>query len=139
MAAGTKAIVQAAYAAWRSGDAAALDALCADDFSMAINVPATVHPLGGLTAGKKDSFDRLAVIAEQFEILSYEVRDLIAEGEHAAAQAHLRYVHRPTGERLETTLGHFWTVRGGKIVELIEYHDLDRIKPFSDRIVERID
>lgn len=128
-----------AYQAWRTRDLDRVAAVLADDFSHVIMVPATVHPLGGVSQGKAPSLARLRQIVDEFAFDAYEVEGLIAEGDHAAAQVHLRYRHALTGIVLDTTLGHFWTVRQGLVVTLVEYHDMGHVQAFSDQVVELID
>lgn len=138
MAARTKKILSEIYDAWRARDLERAARLLADDFSLIIKVPVTVHPLGGPCRGKQAALERLRAILEQFEFLAYEPGELIVTGERAAAEVRLHYRQKETGEELETTLGHFWTVRGGKAVSLVEYHDLGRVQAFADKVIARI-
>lgn len=135
MTAETKAIVRAIYDAWREKDLAGVAGCLDDDFCFHIHIPPTVHPLGGPCHGKAAALERLRKITQDFEFLAYEIGDLIVTGERAATQPRIRYVHKPTGEELETTLAHFWTLRGGKAVRLDEYHDMGPVQSFAAKVV----
>jgi ketosteroid isomerase-like protein len=130
----TETVVRAVYDAWRLKDLDRVAALCADNFCHDIHIAPSVHPLGGPAQGKA-AIDRLKRITEQFDFVSYEIAGLIVSGGRAAAQAHLRYIHKPTGESLETTLGHFWTVRNGLVERLDEYHDMGTVQAFASKVV----
>lgn len=138
MADDTETVVRAVYDAWRVKDIEAVAARFAGDACFDIHISASVHPLGGPCHGKGEVLARLEKIIEGFDFLSYVVPDLIVSGERAAAQPHIRYLHKASGERLESTLAHFWLVRGGLVVRLDEYHDMGAVEAFAARTVAPI-
>lgn len=122
------------YDAWRAQDLELLASYLPVDFCHMIYIPQQVHPLGGLTQGKKASVERLGLIAAQFDILRFDTSGLMTERNHAAVQIPIRYRHRETGVPLETTIGNFWTFEDGWPVLVTEYHDVGRIQAFSDAV-----
>ena len=60
--------------------------------------------IGGPTDGRAESLERLSRIIDQFDFLSYVTDAPIIDGERAALQAYLRYIHKESGEALETTM-----------------------------------
>jgi len=68
---------------------------------------------GGVSRGKGPSIARLAVIADDYEILRFDTSGLIAHEDRAAVEIPVRYRHRETGASLETTIANFWTFEDG--------------------------
>jgi hypothetical protein len=46
------------------------------DFCHVIYIPTEIHPLGGVSNGKRPSLERLGLIAEDFEILLFDTSGL---------------------------------------------------------------
>ncbi|MEC9368337.1 MAG: nuclear transport factor 2 family protein [Pseudomonadota bacterium] len=138
MAEQTAAVVLQVYDAWRQKKLDLLPPLLDESFCLHIHIPTSVHPLGGPCHGRKAAMERLESIIGQFDFVSYQIDPLIAVPGRAATQAHLHYVHRETGEHFNSTLGHFWTLRGGLVVRLDEYHDMGDILTFSEKVVALI-
>lgn len=130
----TEAIVTDIYDAWRRRDLDLLASYLPDDFCHVIHIPPEIHPFGGASIGKRPSLERLALIAAEFDVLSFDVSDLMIHKQRAGAEIPVRYRHRRTGTVLETVIANFWTFEEGWPVKLAEYHDLDRIKAFTARI-----
>ena len=53
----------------------------------------------------------------------FEPTDLLVDGDRAASRVRIRYHARANGNVLESELAHFWTVRDGKVTELVEFYD----------------
>lgn len=138
MTATTGEIVGEIYAAWRARDLRRTALHLSEDFSHIIKVPLIIHPLGGARHGKQAALDRMQAIIAQFDFAAYTPDELIVTGERAATQVDLTYVHRESGEPLETTTAHFWTLRQGRVVELVEYHDPVKLQNFADKVIALI-
>ncbi len=127
----TEAIVTEIYDAWRRRDLDLLASYLPDDFCHVIHIPPEIYPLGGTSTGKRPSLERLGLIAAEFDILSFDVSDLMIHKQRDGVEIPVRYRHRRTGTVLETVIANFWTFEEGWPVKLTEYHDLNRIKAFT--------
>jgi ketosteroid isomerase-like protein len=78
----------------------------------------------------RDALDRLARIVEDYEFEQFDTSGLLAAKSRAAVEIPLRYCHRQSGARLETSLVDIWTFEAGWPVQLVEYHDIARIRSF---------
>jgi ketosteroid isomerase-like protein len=123
----TEETIRAAIGAWTAGDLdAALD-LCAEDAGYRI---VAVPDLGAFQADchDRDEFRAtLVALLSEFEMLRYDLVEVIASGERAATRVDLRMRHRQTGRMVDTQLAGFWTVRDGKITSLDEWHDTAQV------------
>jgi ketosteroid isomerase-like protein len=127
----TEVVITDIYDAWRSQDLDLLASYLPDDFCHVIYIPAEVHPLGGVSNGKRASLQRLSLIAQDFDFLCFDTSALIIQKERAGVEIPIRYRHRRTGAVLETKIANFWTFEEGWPVKLSEYHDISRIQAFT--------
>ena len=58
-----------------------------------------------------------------FEYRSFVPVEIIDGGEKIAAQVEIHLTRKTTGQKLVMRTANFWTVRDGKIVEMVEYYD----------------
>ena len=130
----TETIIGEIYDAWRAQDLEWLASYLPDDFCHTVHIPTDMHPLGGVSRGKAPSIARLAIIADDFEILRFDTSGLIAHEDRAAVEIPVRYRHRETGASLETTIANFWTFEDGWLVKLAEYHAIDLILAFCKKV-----
>ena len=126
----TNTILDDLYDAWRNQDLTWFASYLPADFSHVILIPEDVHPLGGVRHGKRDAIDRLARIVEDYEFEQFDTSGLLAAKARAAVEIPLRYRLRQSGARLETSLVDVWTFEAGWPVQLVEYHDIARIRSF---------
>ena len=126
----TDTILDDLYDAWRNQDLDRFGSYLPADFSHVILIPEDVHPLGGARRGKRDTLDRLACIIADYEFEHFDTSGLLAAKARAAVEVPLRYRHRQSGARLETSLVNIWTFEAGWPVQLMEYHDVARIRSF---------
>jgi ketosteroid isomerase-like protein len=124
------------YDAWRHQDLTWLASYLPADFSHVILIPEDIHPLGGVRQGKREALDRLARIVADYEFEQFDTSGLLAAKTRAAVEIPLRYRHRQSGARLETSLVDIWTFEAGWPVQLIEYHDVARIRSFMASLPE---
>jgi ketosteroid isomerase-like protein len=127
----TEVVITDIYDAWRSQDLDRLASYLPDDFCHVIYIPAEVHPLGGVSNGKRASLQRLSLIAQDFDFLCFDTSALIIQKERAGVEIPIRYRHRRTGAVLETKIANFWTFEESWPVKLSEYHDISRIQAFT--------
>ncbi len=127
----TETIISEIYDAWRAQDLEWFASYLPHDFCHVIHIPPDLHPLGGISRGKAASLQRLAVIADDFEILRFDTSGLMIRDDRAGVEIPIRYRHRETGAALETTMANFWAFEDGWPVKLTEYHDLGRMQAFT--------
>jgi ketosteroid isomerase-like protein len=127
----TEVVITDIYDAWRSQELDRLASYLPDDFCHVIYIPAEVHPLGGVSNGKRAPLQRLSLIAQDFDFLCFDTSALIIQKERAGVEIPIRYRHRRTGAVLETKIANFWTFEEGWPVKLSEYHDISRIQAFT--------
>ena len=73
---------------------------------------------------KADFATDLATINEAFEILDYELLDIIASGTRAATRQRVVLKRRGVdGPEVTTVISGFWNVEDGKVTELHEFQD----------------
>lgn len=58
-----------------------------------------------------------------FEYRSFRPVDFIHSGDRIAAQVEIHLTRRTNGQELVMRTADFWTVRDGKVVEMVEYYD----------------
>ena len=58
-----------------------------------------------------------------FEYRSFRPLDYIHSGDRVAVQVEIHLTRRTNGQELVMRTADFWTVRDGKVVEMVEYYD----------------
>jgi ketosteroid isomerase-like protein len=108
------AVVGQLYAAFGRGDVEAIVGMMAPGFSWSFN--------GGRAApytGKRTTADELrrffGEVAGYDEILAFEPREILAEGEHVTVIGFERIRARPDGKTWEGDWVHVFTVKGGQV------------------------
>ena len=134
--------VRALWSAWQKRDKAATLALLADNIVFALLVPQEVVPFGGETVGKASVSDRLQMILDQFDTLSYEGKVTKTLGDTVHGMVAYRFRHKVTRETIDGVMRHVIEVRDGLIVRINEYHDIALVRAFmrlvSHSAAERI-
>jgi len=95
-----------------------LDALAEDIVVHTARYPQEVLPIKGPYTGKAGMHEFLGIGDEYFEMLGFEVRDVIAEDDKVVALIHEKARARKTGKEFEQEIIQIWTFRDGKIVHL---------------------
>ncbi|MDX2205873.1 MAG: nuclear transport factor 2 family protein [Hyphomicrobiaceae bacterium] len=131
-----EAVLTEVWRAWREQDKSRTLAHCADDVVFAIYVPEHVLAFGGETRGRRSVSDRLQTIIDQFETLAYEGVVHGVDGDTVHGVVHFCFRHRATGQSIEGDMRQVVVVRDGLIVELKEYHDLNRVIAFMRLVSE---
>jgi ketosteroid isomerase-like protein len=62
-------------------------------------------------------------LAEDWEMISYKVNELIGQGDRVVALADVCFCHRHTGKVVATPKADVFRLREGKIVEFCEFYD----------------
>ena len=71
-------------------------------------------------AGVMQFFQKLA---EAEEMLAFEPREFVAQGEKVVVIGFIRSRAKPTGREYEGEWVHVWTIRGGKVVDYQAFFD----------------
>jgi len=108
-----RAILGDIYDAWRAQNLDWMATYLPDDFCHVIHIPLDLHPLGGTRCGKKETLERLRLIAEQFDFVIFDTSGLLIESNRAAVEVPIHYRHRESGAPFESTKANFWTLEDG--------------------------
>ena len=130
----TAALLQAIYTAYREKRLADVLAQLTDDFRFTLHLPSDALPGAGAPLGKADTAKLFEAMIGAYDFLMYEPGPIMVTGDQAAVRARIRYRHKATDAVIETTLGHFWRVRDGKAAQLDEYHDVQHVLAFLDKV-----
>ncbi|OBQ70082.1 nuclear transport factor 2 family protein [Mesorhizobium erdmanii] len=115
-------LVKNLYEAYAKRDIAGALAHCSDDvvFRWVAEPQAPFIAAGN---GKEEFLARLVALDRDFEYRSFVPVDLVDGGDKIAAQVEIHLTRRTTGQELVMRTADFWTVRDGKITEMVEYYD----------------
>lgn len=117
-----KNIVNRAYSNFKSGDIEALLNLLSDDISWTLPEMEGV-PFSGPRTGRESVADFFASVGATQESLSFEPRELIAEGDRVIALGSYTWRVKSTGREFTCDFAHAWTIRDGKATDFREYMD----------------
>lgn len=111
------------YAAYGQGDFDTALGHCTEDVCFRWPIDAAISRLAGNATGKPAFLERIHELHRSFEFHAFNPVSMIADGDRVAAQVEMEVTQRATGKRLKLENAHFWTVKDGKAVELVEYYD----------------
>ena len=130
----TAAMLQSLYVAYRESRLVDVAAQLADDFRFTLHLPADALPGAATPHGKAEALQLFGGIYAAYDILMYEPGPIMVTGDQAAVRVRIRYRHKATEAVIETTIGHFWRVRDGKVVQLDEYHNVQHVLAFLEKV-----
>ena len=105
-----------------------------DDFEFRMNLPADAFPGASQNLDRKSSLEVFQQLIDSYDFVAIEIGAIVSDGQRAFVQPHIHYKHKQTGEPIDTTLMHVWTLRNGKPVRLEEFHDVDCTLSHLNRI-----
>jgi len=117
-----KAIVQQAYNNFKSGNIEALLNLMSDDIIWTLPEMEGV-PFAGTRTGRAGVGEFFATVGALQEPLSFEARELIAEGDKVVTLGSYHWRVKASGREFSGDFAHAWTIRDGKATEFHEYTD----------------
>jgi len=117
-------VVQSAYAAFGRGDVPALLAAMSDDVEWKF-VGTQGLPYTGSFRGKEQVAKWFASIPTVDDILAFEPREFVSDGEQVAVLGWERSKSVPRGKTIETEWAHFFTVRNGRVVRFWGIYDTE--------------
>jgi ketosteroid isomerase-like protein len=115
------AVVKAGFAAFGRGDLPGLLALMADDVEWVS--PGTGLPLAGTYRGRDGVADFFQKLSAETEILAFEPREFIGEGDRVIVVGWERVKVKPTDRTIELDWIMSFTVRDGKVAKYQQYTD----------------
>ncbi len=119
----TEDIIRRAVTAYNEGDEEGLDPLLSDGLRYRVNGQPDSGRFHCDVVGKPDFYDAVGRILDIWEVADYRIVDLIVSGDRGAAQIACSATHKGTRRHFDTRLALFFTVGGGRITGIEEYHD----------------
>jgi uncharacterized protein len=119
--------IQTVYAAFGRGDVPAILARLAPDARFAFAGGAPEVPWHGPWQGAAAITRFFGVLAEAVELQAFEPLAFAASPDAVAVRLHLRYVVRATGKTVDEQQVQWWTIRDGRISELVHFEDTAQV------------
>jgi uncharacterized protein len=116
-------VVQRLFTAYAQGDMPAVLDTIADDVLWQEPGPADILSLAGTRRGRDQVADWFRALDEGEEILQFEPREFLADGEKVVVLGFERVRVRATGQTYENEWAFVFAVREAKVAELRAYHD----------------
>ena len=116
------AIVKQAYRDFKNGDIEGLLNLCAEDITWQLPEIENV-PISGQRTGRAAVREFFSMVARDQEVISFEPREFVAQGDKVIALGDYQWRVKDTGREFESDFVHIFTVRDGKIVAFREHFD----------------
>ncbi len=116
------AIAQQAYDNFKTGNIEALLDQLSDDITWQLPEMDGV-PLGGIRTGREGVADFFVTLARDQEVIEFEPREFVAQGDKVVSLGHYKWRVKETGREFESDFVHVFTIRDGKIVGFREHFD----------------
>lgn len=117
------ALLQRVYDAYRRGDPSVFFAAVDENLRFGIAGPTEHFRFAGIRHGLAWAKKVIAEIAEDFEWLDYQVRDLIAERDWVIGLTGGKIRDRASGAILDADLVDVIRLKDGRITDFLEYYD----------------
>ena len=117
-----KSLVNQAYSNFQSGNMPALLALMSDDVVWTLPEMEGV-PFAGKRSGKDAVGEFFSLVAASQEAVSFNPRELIADGERVVALGSYEWKVLANGRDFKGDFAHAWWIRDGKVASFNEYTD----------------
>src|SRR5256886_13765382 len=116
------AIAQQGYNNYKTGNIEALlDQLSADVTWQLPEIKGV--PLGGMRTGRDGVADFFATVARDQEVLEFEPREFVAQGDKVVSLGNYKWRVKDTGREFKSDFVHIFTIRDGKVVGFREHLD----------------
>ena len=116
------AIAQQAYNNFNTGNIQGLLDQLSDDVTWQLPEVEGV-PLAGKRTGRDAVGEFFATVARDQEVLEFEPREFVAQGDKVVSLGHYKWRVKETGREFASDFVHIFTVRNGKIVAFREHFD----------------
>jgi ketosteroid isomerase-like protein len=117
-----RSIVEQAYNNFKAGNIEALLNLMTDDVTWTLPEMEGV-PFAGTRIGRARVGEFFATVGASQEVLRFEPRELIGEGDKVVALGSYEWRVIANGREFSGDFAHAWTIRNGKVVAFHEYTD----------------
>lgn len=116
-------LVRTAYANFQKGDISAIIAVMDEDVEW--KLPGSTEDIAilGTRHGRDGVADFFATLASTEEVLQFEPREFLAQGDRVVVLGHYSWRVIATGRVAESDWAHVFTVRDGKVKAFQEYSD----------------
>ena len=118
-----KDLLRKVLGAYVQGDLAPLMASSADDVVWDSSAPVEHYRFGGRFEGHLGLKEALSLIATEFGILRYDIREMTGDGDVVWALSDVEVVENKTGKRVRLELANRWQFKDGKIAACKEFFD----------------
>lgn len=105
------------------GDLEPLMVAAADDVVWNTNVPESYFRFGGEFHGRIGLKEGLSLLASEFSLVRYDVREMTGDGDVVWALSDVIISENRTGRRANTKLVNRWQFRNGKLASCTEFFD----------------
>ena len=116
------AVVRGAYENFKGGDIRALLDSLTDEVDWHLPEMESV-PFAGGRNGRERVGDFFSDLADSQEVISFEPREFVAQGDKVVALGTYRWRVKKNGREYGSDFAHVFTVRDGKIAAFHEYMD----------------
>lgn len=117
-----KKVVRQAYSNFQSGDIESLLGQLSDNVQWQLADIENV-PFAGTRQGREQVAQFFSTLAEDQDVLQFEPKELIAEGEKVVSLGQYSWRVKSTGREYGGDWVHVFTIRDGKIAAFQEYMD----------------
>ena len=116
------AVAQQAYNNFKTGNIQALLALLSDDIEWQLPEVENV-PFTGKRTGRAAVGEFFALVGTNQDVLSFEPREFIAQGDKVVSLGDYEWRVKDTGREFGSDFAHVFTIRDGKVIAFKEYFD----------------
>ena len=134
-AAANKSLVRRVLSAYAQSDLAPLLEIIHPDIVWISQAPAACYGFAGRHDGRAGVLAGMAKIATDYQLNSYNVGELVGEGDVVWMTAELDFTHRKSGARLKFPLVARWQFQDGKLIALTEHYDSASLLMQEGRLV----
>ena len=107
----------------QDGQIAELMKLLSDDIEFRCNAPISVLPFAGERKGREAVLEYFAALEKDWTMESYDVQEVIAQGDRVVALSNICFRNNKTGKLLESRKADVIRVREGQVVAFEEFFD----------------
>ncbi len=116
-------LIQGIYAAFGRGDVPTILNALADHFEWHHHGPPDILPWARSRSTRREAEEFFKVFNETLDVLAFEPREYVAQGDKVIALGYFRARVKSTGRTFEEHWAMEWTVRNGKVVQYRAYDD----------------
>jgi len=127
-----KALVAEILRAHGQGDLRPLYAALDEQVKWEAHAPQPHYRFGGPRSGRAGVLEAAAMIAAEYAIQRYDVKELVAEGQTVWAFSEAFYIHN--NKPLKFTTATRWVFRDGKVVEFHSFFDTAQVLAQQGRL-----